>query len=255
MAFSIVVLVKQTPDLNAIRVDKATGKPLLGDQLVMSSADAIAVEAALQIKETHGGEVTIISAGPASVRDVITRALAMGADRGIHLSVESVSKIDTLGTAQLLADVVRDLRFDLMLAGQNSDDYESGQVGAQVAELLGLPQVSWVTKIDVSGGELSFERDTEDGKQGVIASTPLVVLTADGLNEPRYPSLKGIMAAKKKTIDTVVLAEIPVAAGISWSDPIAPSKAAAGVIVQDKPAAEAVSQLIAWLKSNKLIDG
>lgn len=255
MAFSIVVLLKQTPDLNAIRVEKATGKPLLGDQLVMSSADAIAVEAALQLKEAHGGEVTIVSAGPASVRDVITRALAMGADRGIHLQVDGVSKIDTLGTARLLADSVRDLGFDLLLAGQNSDDYESGQVGVQVAELLGLPQISWVTKLDVIGGELSFERDTEDGKQGVVASPPLVVLTADGLNEPRYPSLKGIMAAKKKTIDTIVPAKIPVAAGISWSDPIAPSKAAAGIILQDKPAIDAVAELVDWLKSNKLIDG
>ncbi|CAN5373595.1 electron transfer flavoprotein subunit beta/FixA family protein [soil metagenome] len=254
MAFSIVVLVKQTPDLNAIRVDKATGKPLLGDQLVISSADAIAVEAALQLKEAHAGEVTIVSAGPASVRDVITRALAMGADRGIHLQVDGMSKIDTLGTARLLAESVRDLGLDLLLAGQNSDDYESGQVGAQVAELLGLPQISWVTKLEVVGDELSFERDTEDGKQVVVASTPLVVLTADGLNEPRYPSLKGIMAAKKKTIDTVVPAEIPVAAGISWSDPIAPSKTAAGIILQDKPASEAVAELVDWLKTNKLIN-
>lgn len=253
MAFSIVVLVKQTPDLNAIRVDKSTGKPLLGDQLVMSSADAIAVEAALQLKEAHGGEVTIVSAGSASVRDVITRALAMGADRGIHVQVDGMSAIDTLGTARILADSVRDLGFDLLFAGQNSDDYESGQVGAQVAELLGLAQVSWVTKIEVTGDKLSFERDTEDGKQGVVASGPLVVLTADGLNEPRYPSLKGIMAAKKKPIDTVVSPEGPVSAGISWSDPIAPSKAAAGIIVQDKPVADAVAELVGWLKTNKLV--
>lgn len=253
MAFSIVVLVKQTPDLNAIRVDKSTGKPLLGDQLVMSSADAIAVEAALQLKEAHGGEVTVVTAGPASARDVLQRALAMGADRGIHVQADGVNGLDTLATAHLLADAVRGTTFDLLFAGQNSDDYESGQVGAQIAELLGLPQISWVTRIDVAGDELSFERDTEDGKQGVVASTPLVVLTADGLNEPRYPSLKGIMAAKKKPIDAVTPVNAPVAAGISWSEPLAPSKASAGIIVQDKPATEAVAELVEWLKTNKLV--
>jgi len=253
MAFSIVVLVKQTPDLNAIRVDKSTGKALLGDQLVMSSADAIAVEAALQLKEAHGGEVAVVTAGPASARDVVQRSLAMGADRGIHVQCDSIGELDTLATARLLSDAVRGFSFDLLFAGQNSDDYESGQVGAQVAELLGLPQVSWVTGIEVAGDELRFERDTEDGKQGVVASTPLVVLTADGLNEPRYLSLKGIMAAKKKPIDAVVPINVPAAAGISWSEPLAPSKTSSGVIIQDKPAAEAVAELVDWLKTNKLV--
>jgi electron transfer flavoprotein beta subunit len=253
MAFSIVVLVKQTPDLNAVRVDKSTGKALLGDQLVMSSADAIAVEAALQLKESHGGEVTVVTAGPASARDVLQRALAMGADRGLHVQSDGVNSLDTLATSRLLADSVRGLSFDLLFAGQNSDDYESGQVGAQVAELLDLPQVSWVTRIEVAGEELRFERDTEDGKQGVIGSTPLVVLAADGLNEPRYPSLKGIMAAKKKPIDAITPSSVPASSGISWSEPLAPSKTSSGVIVQDTSAAEAVAELIDWLKTNKLV--
>jgi electron transfer flavoprotein beta subunit len=253
MAFSIVVLVKQTPDLNAVRVDKSTGKALLGDQLVMSSADAIAVEAALQLKEAHGGELTVVTAGPASSRDVLQRALAMGADRGLQVQSDGASSLDTLATAHLLADAIRGISFDLLFAGQNSDDYESGQVGAQVAELLGLPQVSWVTHIELAGDELRFERDTEDGKQQVVAATPLVVLAADGLNEPRYPSLKGIMAAKKKPIDAVTPSNAPIPSGISWSEPVAPSKTSSGVIVQDKPAAEAVAELVGWLKTNKLV--
>ena len=114
MAFSSVVLIKQTPDLNAIRVDKSSGKALLGDQLVMSSADAIAVEAALQLREAHGGEVTVVTAGPASARDVLQRALAMGADRGIHVT-QDVSRVDTLATARVLADAVKSLTIDLLL--------------------------------------------------------------------------------------------------------------------------------------------
>ena len=156
MAYSMVVLVKQTPDLNAVRVDKASGKPLLGDQLVMSSADAIAVEAALQLKEAHGGEITVISAGPPSVKDVLQRALAMGADRGLLIPVDAPNALDTLAMAKVIAGSLEGQSFDLMLAGQQSDDYETGQVPAQIAELLGIAQVSWVTKIEANGVELSF---------------------------------------------------------------------------------------------------
>ena len=165
MAFSIVVLVKQTPDLNAVRVDKSSGKPLLGDQLVLSSADANAVEAALQLKEAHGGEITVVTAGPASVKDVVQRTLAMGADKGIIIPIDNVNAIDTLSLARAIAPVVQEIGFDLILTGQNSDDYESSQVGAQVAELLGIAQVSWVTKLETDGVKLTMERDTEDGKK------------------------------------------------------------------------------------------
>ena len=99
---------------------------------------------------------------------------------------------------------------------------------------------------------MTMERDTEDGKQGVVAATPLLVMAADGLNEPRLPSLKGIMAAKKKPVETVSAPTIA-ASGISWSEPVAQQKSAGGIIVQDKPAAEAAAELVAWLKENKLV--
>src|SRR6478609_7151298 len=118
MALSIVVLVKQTPDLNAVRVEKSSGKALLGDQLVLSSADGNAVEAALQLKEAHGGEVTVVTAGPASVKDVIQRTLAMGADRGVIIPVDGVNGIDTLALATAIAPVVQGIGFDLILTGQ-----------------------------------------------------------------------------------------------------------------------------------------
>jgi electron transfer flavoprotein beta subunit len=99
---------------------------------------------------------------------------------------------------------------------------------------------------------LTMERDTEDGKQGVVASTPLHVMAADGLNEPRYPSLKGIMAAKKKPVETVATPDVATV-NVSWSEPRAQEKSAGGIIVQDKPAAEAAAELVAWLKTNKLV--
>ncbi len=253
MAYSIIVLVKQVPDLNAVRVDKASGRPLLGDQLVLGSADAIAVEAALQLKETHGGEVTVVSAGPASVKDVLQRALAMGADKALHIPVDRPNALDTLAMARMLASALADATFDIVLTGQNSDDYETGQVPAQLAELLGLPQVSWVTALDASSGELVMERDTEDGKQQVVATTPVLIMAADGLNEPRYPSLKGIMAAKKKPLEVAEPPTQPETSGIAWSDPVAPSKPLAGIVIQDKPVEDAVSELVAWLKAKNFV--
>ncbi len=118
--------------------------------------------------------------------------------------------------------------------------------------MLGIAQVSWVTKLETDGTTLTMERDTEDGKQGVVTSTPVLVMAADGLNEPRYPSLKGIMAAKKKPVETVAAPAIS-DANVTWSEPRAQEKSASGIIVQDKPAAEAAGELVAWLKTNKLV--
>src|SRR5262249_30585015 len=145
---TIAVLVKQVPDMNAARIDRAAGKVVPGAQLRVSSYDEYAIEAALRLTEQFSGEVILVTAGPASARDVITRALWMGADRGTHLEAPDVNAADTLGVARLLADAVRPLGCDLVLAGQTSDDFEAGQVGAQVAALLDVPVVSNVVSIE-----------------------------------------------------------------------------------------------------------
>src|SRR3954469_11026953 len=118
---TIAALIKQVPDMNAIRIDRATGRVVLSPQQVMSSYDEYAVEVALGLKESFGGEVIAVAAGPAQARDVITRALAMGADRGIHLEMADVNATDTLGMASILADTLRPLRCSLVIAGQTSD--------------------------------------------------------------------------------------------------------------------------------------
>jgi electron transfer flavoprotein beta subunit len=248
---TIAVLVKQVSDMNAVRIDRTTNKIVLSPQLRLSSYDEYALEAALRLKETFGGEVVAVAAGPATVRDVISRSLAMGADRGIHVEVSDPT-LDSLGTARALADAVQPLGCHIVLAGQASDDDETGQVGAQVAALLGMPLISNIVELQLDEAGVQARRDMEDGYQTVRAALPVVLLASTGLDEPRLPSLKGIMAAKKKPVDTVTTAP-SVETRLRWEEPYVPAKSITGTIVQDVPAVEAVTQLVAWMKEQKLI--
>jgi electron transfer flavoprotein beta subunit len=252
-SYSIVVLIKQVSDMNAVRVDHATGKPILSGQQVINSLDEYAIEESLRLKEKFGGEVIAMSAGPASVKDALTRALAMGADRAVQVPLENISDLDTLAVAEILADQLKQLQFDIVIAGQNSDDYETGHVPPQIAELLGLPQVSSVTKLEADGNHLTLSRDTEDGTQVVEVETPVLLMAMTGLNEPRYPSLKGIMAAKKKPFDQATTDGARGSNRIDWSDPVAPERTSSGTILQDVAPADAAKQLVGWLKEQRLI--
>lgn len=251
MTYQIAVLIKQVPDLNAMRIDSATGKPIFSGQMAISSYDDYAIEAAIQLKEQQGAEVTVISAGPAGAKDAVSRALAMGADRGILLEV-AANDVDTRALARALADQLQSSPWDLILTGQSSDDTGTGQIGPQVAEYLGLPAVSSVIGLVVEGDRLSLVRDTEDGKQRVSVQGPAVVMTSSGLNEPRYPSLKGIMAAKKKPLDAIKV-EVSSSGDISWGEPYREEQAATGIILSDVPATEAAAQLAEWLREKKLV--
>ncbi|MGH2602737.1 MAG: electron transfer flavoprotein subunit beta/FixA family protein [Dehalococcoidia bacterium] len=254
-SLTIVVLVKQVPDVNAVKIDRSSGKPVFSGQRVVSSYDSHAIEAALQLRDRFGGEVIVVSAGPATTKDAITRALAMGADRGIQITVTAAA-VDSLATARLLADAIRDTGFDLILAGQTADDYETGQVGPQVAELLGLPLVSSVIGLELDGNRIMATRDMEDGHQAVETSLPAVLLASSGLNEPRYPSLKGIMGAKKKPVEQIAAdgtAGGEAGIGMSWSEPYVPERTVTGTILHDQPAAAAAKQLVAWLREQKVV--
>ena len=253
MALTIVTLVKQVPDMGAVKIDRASGKPVFGGQNVISSYDEYAIEEALRLREAHGGEVIVISAGPPTVKDAVTRALAMGADRGIVIDLPSANDVDTLALAGALAARVRELQPDLVLVGQNSDDYETGQVGPQLAELLGFPVVSSVMGLMVDGQRLTARRDMEDGQQTVETAMPAVLMAITGLNEPRLASLKGIMAAKRKPLDRVEATIEPGTDRIAWDEPYVPERAVGGTILQDVPAPEAADRLVAWLQEQKLI--
>jgi electron transfer flavoprotein beta subunit len=249
---TIAVLVKQVPDMNAVKIDRASGAPQYGGQLAVNSYDEYAIEQALRLQEKHGGEVVALTVGPASAKDALTRALAMGADRAVHIETPDHNSLDTLAIARLLAEQLRKIGPSLVIAGQTADDLESGQVGAQVAELLDLPLVSNIVSVAAADGALTLKRDMEDGYQTVSVAMPAMLLSSTGLDEPRLPSLKGIMAAKKKPVEVVTGAGDG-ATRVRWTAPKAPEKTVSGVMLQDVPAAEAARQLVAWLKEQKAL--
>jgi electron transfer flavoprotein beta subunit len=210
---NIVVLVKQVPDTWSER--KLTDADHTLDR---ESADAVldeinerAVEEALLLQEAHGGEVTVIAMGPDRATDAIRKALSMGADKAIHVSDEALHGSDSLATAKVLAKAIGTVEnVDLVIAGNEATDGRAGAVPAIIAELLGLPQVTQLRKVTVEGTTISGERETDEGVAFLEASLPAVISVTEKINEPRYPSFKGIMAAKKKPVSTVSIADLGV---------------------------------------------
>jgi len=167
----------------------------------MNEPDAYALEEALRLKEKHGGEVVVCSAGPARVAQVIREALARGADRAIHIEDDTLASADAFATSAALAAAMRDDRFDLILTGLQSDDQGFAQVGVILAERLGLPHATIIMEVAVDGGALRVKRELEGGWfQWVAMPLPAVLTIQSGINQLRYATLKGIMAAKKKEI-------------------------------------------------------
>jgi electron transfer flavoprotein beta subunit len=163
--------------------------------------DAWAVEAALQLKEKHpGSEVTVMSLGPDVVQETIRKALSMGADKGVQLKTEKVP-FDGLVIAKALSDELKTGQYDLILLGKMSPDSSNGVVGVMVAELLGLPCVSAISSLEIADGKGKAKRELEGAQEMVEFSLPAVLTVDEGLNTARYPSLKGIMAAKKKPLE------------------------------------------------------
>jgi electron transfer flavoprotein beta subunit len=249
---TIVVLVKQVPDMNAVRIDAATGTARTSGK-AMNSYDAFAVQHALTLKKALGGEIVVVSAGPAAAKDALTRALAMGADRGVHVELDDQGARDSLDMANVLAEAVKPLDASVVLLGQLSDDVETGQIGPQIAELLGMPHVSSVLSVGAEGDALTIQRDTEGGYQSVTAPLPVVLVVGSATEEPIYPSIKGMMAAKKKPVEKVAAAAKDASPRLSWSEPKAPQREAEGIIVQGESAQDAAAKLVAWMKENKLI--
>ncbi|HKN54601.1 MAG TPA: electron transfer flavoprotein subunit beta/FixA family protein [Amycolatopsis sp.] len=213
---NIVVLVKQVPDTYSER--KLTSADHTLDR---ESADAVldeinekAVEEALKIKEAGEGEVTVISVGPDRATDAIRKALSMGADKAIHVSDPALHGSDAIATAKVLAAAIAKAGgYDLIIAGNESSDGRGGAVPAIIAELLGLPQVTYVRELTVEGTTIKASRETEDGITHLEANLPALVSVGEKINEPRYPSFNGIMAAKKKPVETLTIADLGVDAG------------------------------------------
>jgi electron transfer flavoprotein beta subunit len=214
---NIVVLVKQVPDTYSERklTDSDHTLDREASDAVIDEINERSVEAALQLKEAHGGEVTVVSVGPVRAAEAIRKALSMGADKAVHLSDEALHGSDAVQTAKALAKVVATVEgYDLVITGNEASDGRTGAIPAMIADLLGLPVLTHAQELAVEGTTVSVTRGTDDGVTKLTAELPAVVSTGEKLNEPRYPSFKGIMAAKKKPVQTITLAD----AGIDPSE-------------------------------------
>jgi electron transfer flavoprotein beta subunit len=208
----IVVTVKLVPEPNAEKKIDPQTKRLVrsGVETVLNPYDEYALEAGLQLKERAGGEarVTVFSMGPETLKETLRRALAMGADDALVLSDPALQGSDVWATAYAMAQALRKLDFDLLIVGGLTDDSSTGAVPGALAENLGLPCITNARKIEMSGGKLEVERETDVGYQIVRGPLPSLITTALTFGEPRYASLKGIMGAKKKTIARIGLADL-----------------------------------------------
>ena len=206
---NIAVCVKHIPDPNV--PPEMDGKYLKreGVQGVLDPGDEFGVEAALQLKEAQGGEVTLVSMGPAPAQEAIRRGLSMGADKGVLVTDDSLKGADALVTARVLAAAIKKAgEFDLVIAGVESTDGYTGTMPASLAEFLDLPQVTFAKTIDAADGTLKVNRQTAEGYHVVECPLPALLTVTAGVNEPRYASFKGIMAAKKKPVETWSLGDL-----------------------------------------------
>ncbi len=245
----IAVCIKQVPTREwQPRLDESKRWIREGDaSFEMNEPDAYALEEALRLKEQHGGDVVVCSAGPARVAQVLREALARGADRAIHVDGEALASADAFVTASALAAAMQEERFDLTLTGLQSDDQGFAQVGVILAEKLGLPHATIIMEVAVEGGSLRVKRELEGGWfQWVAMPLPAVLTIQSGINQLRYATLKGIMAAKKKEIRRT---EVP--AGVAPHQSIVslyvPDKTKKTQIIDGSPA-EAAKELVRKLR-------
>ncbi|MFZ5585480.1 MAG: electron transfer flavoprotein subunit beta/FixA family protein [Thermodesulfobacteriota bacterium] len=209
---NIVVCIKQVPDTESQIKIGADGKSIATDDIkwVMNPYDEFGVEEALRIQKDKGGTVTVVGAGPKRVTEALRTALAMGADKAVLVEDEGLYGADPMAVAKILAAAIKPLNPDLVFLGQRAIDDDAGLVGSALAEHLGLPNLSVVTKVELGEGSVKVQRPVEGLTLVLEAPLPAVITAQKGLNEPRYASLPGIMKAKKKPLETKTLADLGV---------------------------------------------
>ena len=241
---NIVVCVKQVPDTaleRTLRPGDGTLDRQAADGLI-NELDEYAIEEGLRIAEAHGGEVTILMMGPGKASESVRKALSMGADKAVHLLDEALAGSDALATSYAIAQVLGRIGFDLVVCGSESTDARTGVLPAMLAERLGVPQLTLAGKVDIDGTAVTVRRVSDEGYAVVTGSLPAVVSVVEKINEPRYPSFKGIMAAKKKPVQVLSLADAGIDPGqvglgnsaTAVADFAARPPRAAGVIVKDE---------------------
>ena len=261
----ICVLVKEVPDAAVEkRIDPSTGRLNRSGEKNLNPFDTHAIEAAMQLKE--GGaidvdEVVAVTMGPESAVRALHKAVSLGADRSLHLTDDALAGSDVNGTGYSLAQALAKESPDLVLLGQQSDDGECYTIGAVVADHLRMPSLTQVIKVDVEEGKLRCERQAEYGYDTVMVELPAVISVGDAINEPRYPSLKAIMGAKKKPVDKKTIGDVGLDASqvgeagskARWFNAVEPPQKAAGEIIEDEDTNETVEKIIAWLDERKLL--
>ena len=209
----IVVTVKQVPDPNSNLTLEADNTLSREKEVVLDPGDECGVEEGLQLKEAHGGEVVLVSMGPERAKDAIRKGLSMGADRGVLITDPQLAGADSLLTARALAAAIKAENADLVICSTESYDGSTGMVPPMLAELLGVPQLTFAKKVEVDGSNIKIHRQTADGYQVVEATTPVLITVTAGIAEPRYASLKGIMAARSKEVKQIGLGDLGIEVG------------------------------------------
>ena len=251
----IVVTVKQVPDPNATLSLEGDNTISREKEAVLDPGDECGVEEGLQLKEAHGGEVVLVSMGPERAKDAIRKGLSMGADRGVLVSDAGLAGADALLTARVLAAAIKQEEPDLVICATESYDGSTGMVPPMLAELLGFPQLTFAKKVEVDGATVKIHRQTADGYQIVEAPSPALITVTAAIAEPRYASLKGIMAARSKEIKQLTAGDV----GIEKGEPaetiegVADAEARkAGEVVEDDGSV-GVEKIMAVLQAAKVI--
>jgi electron transfer flavoprotein beta subunit len=257
----VAVCVKQIPDpADPGSLDPSTMTLVRDTKLILDESDSYGVEMALQLVDAAGGgEVTLVSMAPRNEVNGLRTALAMGADQAILISDEALAGSDALGTAKVLAAAIARAEPDLVLTATESSDGYTGTVPEQIAELMGVPSVTFAKSIEVADGQVKVKRQTEAGYDDVTCPTPCVVSVTAGVVEPRYPSFKGIMAAKSKPVDELTVGDLGIdVSSVGWAgggqEIIAVEEAPArgsGEIIEDE--GEAHERIVAFLEELKVI--
>ncbi len=261
----ICVLVKEVPDAAVEkRIDPSTGRLDRSGEKNLNPYDTHAIEAAMQIREGGNAdveEIVAVTMGPESAVRALHKAVSLGADRSVQLTDDGLAGSDVAATGYALAKVLEKEQPDLVLLGQQSDDGECYTIGAVVADHLKMPSLTQVIKMDVADDGLRCERQAEYGYDTVQVALPAVISVGDAINEPRYPSLKAIMGARKKPLETVASGDVGIDSSrvggegsrVECGDFHAPEAKPAGQIIEDEDTNETVEKIVSWLEERKLI--
>lgn len=260
----MVVCIKQVPDTTEVKIDPVTNTLIRqGVPSIVNPFDKNAVEAALQLREQHGGKVTVISMGPPQAKDALKECIAMGADEAILISDRAFGGADTLATSYTLATAIEKLgKYDVIICGKQAIDGDTAQVGPEIAEHLGIAQLTYVAKMSIDGATVVAEREHEDGYQTIETKMPVLVSVIKSAEyEPRFPSVRGTMKANKANIPVWTAADLQAdekRIGLQGSPTkvskiFSPPRRTQGVLIHKETARENVAELLGKLAEAKIV--